>query len=181
MLLEPISCFVTSYQFIQAAKNVGERKVRICTLAAFLSTSLETAIQTDPSTNTALGAIIASKISYIKAILARRGGKKLIKLVYSSALKKAYVLDLVKISIFNVHEYQYNNNSKIIIKNMFREHENNRYCLACAKGTYFSPRYSAPVLLTKITKITKNNNFTDYRIIIIILLSLTLLYIYITT
>lgn len=152
--------------------------MRICTLAAFLSTSLETAIQTDPSTNKALSAIITSKISYIKAILARGGGKKLIKLVYSSALKKAYVLDLVKISVFNVHEYQYNNNSKIIIKNMFREHANNRYCLACAKGTYFSPRYSAPVLLTKINK-NKKNNFTDYHIIIIIILSLTLLYIYI--
>ena len=72
-VLEPILGFSTSYQFIMAAANAVERRQRIATLASFLSASAG-ALTTDPTTNAAMGAAVTSKIAYMKAILATRGG-----------------------------------------------------------------------------------------------------------
>jgi len=72
-LFEPIIGFGTSYQFIMAAASVVERRQRIATLASFLGASVG-ALTSDPTTNAALGGVIASKIAYMKAILEVRGG-----------------------------------------------------------------------------------------------------------
>lgn len=71
-LLEPILGLSTGYQFVQAAATAVERKQRIATLALFLAAS-GGALTADPCTNAALGSAIASKISYMKRILARGG------------------------------------------------------------------------------------------------------------
>ena len=53
VLFEPITGLGTSYQFIRAAQTAAERRARIATLAAFLSTSGASAVATDPATNAA--------------------------------------------------------------------------------------------------------------------------------
>lgn len=58
VLLEPVIGLGTSYQFIKAAQTVAERKARIATLAAFLSTSVRSSLTTDPATNAAVGAAV---------------------------------------------------------------------------------------------------------------------------
>ncbi len=55
------------------AATIAEKRQRIGTLAAFLATSAA-AVTTDPTTNAALGGAVASKIAYMRAILARGGG-----------------------------------------------------------------------------------------------------------
>ena len=72
-LLEPILGLGTSYQFVQVAATAVERRQRIATLAAFFAAS-GGALTTDPKTNAAIGASVASKIGYMKAILTRGGG-----------------------------------------------------------------------------------------------------------
>ena len=73
VLFEPIIGLGTSYQFIRAAQTEAERRARILTLAAFLSTSAST-VTLDPATNVAVGSAVASKIAYMRAILTRGGG-----------------------------------------------------------------------------------------------------------
>ena len=98
ILLEPVFGLDTGYQFIKAAQTVTERRTRIAILATFFSTSVD-AIGTDPATNNAAGGMISFKISYMQAILVRRGRThKIAKLNFSS---KNYV---------------------IVIDNMFQEH-----------------------------------------------------------
>jgi len=73
VLLEPVIGLGTSYQFIKAAQTVAERKARIATLAAFLSTSVRSSLTTDPATNAAVGAAVETKLAYMRAIFARGG------------------------------------------------------------------------------------------------------------
>ena len=73
-VLEPILGFGTSYQFVMAAATAIERRQRIATLASFLAAS-GGALTTDPTTNAAMGAAVASKIAYMRAILARGGSQ----------------------------------------------------------------------------------------------------------
>jgi hypothetical protein len=89
VLREPIIGLGTSFKFIRAAQTVAERRARIATLAAFLSTSGTSAVTTDPATNAAVGGAIASKIAYMRSILAARGGsQQLLEYVLTPSLKK---------------------------------------------------------------------------------------------
>ena len=88
VLFEPIIGLGTSYQFIIAAQTAAERRARIATLAAFLSTSVASAFRTDPATNAAVGSVVVSKIAYMRAILTRGGGSyNITKSISSSSLE----------------------------------------------------------------------------------------------
>ena len=107
VLLEPVLGLGTGYHFIRAAKTAAERRARIATLAAFLSTSAS-AVTTDPATNAAVGGAVASKIAYMRAILTRGGGSSNIaKSISSSSLKEfAIIVDSVKTPILEIHPYR---------------------------------------------------------------------------
>ena len=60
-LLEPILGLGTSYQFVQSAATIAEKRQRVATLAAFLSSSI-CALTTDPATNIAMGSAIIALI-----------------------------------------------------------------------------------------------------------------------
>lgn len=155
VLFEPIIGLGTSYQFIKAAQTAAERKARIATLAAFLSTSGASAVTTDPATNAAVGSAIASKIAYMRAILTRGGGScNITKSIPTSSLKDfAIIVDSVKTSVSEIHPYrtQCTYNSKIIIDNMFHEHTTRRYLQGSAqKIKTIAPTYLAPIASTQI-------------------------------
>ncbi len=120
-LLEPILGFGTSYQFIMAAANAVERRQRIATLASFLSASAG-ALTTDPTTNAAMGAAVASKIAYMKEILAVRGGsQQLLEYVLTPSLKnylmKNYSLTVNPV-VMSPAQIQLQETNKLIIKIM---------------------------------------------------------------
>ena len=152
VLLEPILGLDTSYQFIRAAQTAAERRARIATLAAFLSTSGASAVTTDPATNAAVGGAIASKIGYMRAILSRGGGSynnNIAKTLSSSSLKEfSIVVDSVKTSVLDIHYYrrEFTSNSKMIIDNIFQEHTTRRYLQGSAqKIKTVAPTYLAPI------------------------------------
>ncbi len=153
--MEPIIGLGTSYQFIKAAQTAAERKARIATIAAFLSTSGASAVTADPATNAALGGAIASKIAYMRAILTRGGASSSItKSISSSSLKDfVIIVDSVKTSVSEIHPYrtQLAYNSKIIIDNMFHEHTARRYLQGSAqKIKTVAPTILAPIASTQI-------------------------------
>lgn len=155
VLFEPIIGLGTSYQFIKAAQTAAERKARIATLAAFLSTSGASAVTTDPATNAAVGSAVASKIAYMRAILTRGGGScNITKSISSSSLKDfAIIVDSVKTPVLEIHPYrtQFTYNSKIIIDNMFHEHTARRYLQGSAqKIKTVAPTFLAPIASTQI-------------------------------
>jgi len=149
-LLEPVFGLGTSYQFIRAAQTAAEIRARITTLAAFLSTSTTSIATTDPATNAAVGGAVASKIFYIQAIIAARGGaiERITKLNFSS---KDYVIivDSVKTPVSDIHPYrrQFTENSKIIIDNMFQKHTSSLYLQGSAqKIKAIPPTCLAPII-----------------------------------
>ena len=77
VLLEPITGLGVGAQFVITGATMLERRKRIATLAAFLSASAAS-LTTDPTTNAAMGGVIASKISYMRAIMARGGQTHLV-------------------------------------------------------------------------------------------------------
>ena len=153
VLFEPIIGLGTSYQFIRAAQTAAERRARIITLAAFLSTSGASAVTTDPATNAAVGSAVASKMAYMRAILTRGGGSyNITKSISSSSLKDfAIIVDSVKPPVLEIHPYrtQFTYNSKMIIDNMFQEHTARRYLQGSAqKIKTVAPTYLAPVAVS---------------------------------
>lgn len=160
VLFEPIFGLGTSYQFIRAAQTVAERRARIATLAAFLSTSGASAATTDPATNAAVGGAVATKIAYMRAILTRGGGSyDIAKSISSSSLKEfKIVVDLVKTPVLDIHPYrtEFTYKSKRIIHNMVEEHTARRYLQGSAqKIKTISPTYLAPMA----SAATKVNNY----------------------
>ena len=150
VLFEPIIGLGTSYQFIRAAQTEAERRARIATLAAFLSTSGASTVALDPATNAAIGSAVASKIAYMRAILTRGGGSySIAKSISSSSLKEfAIVVDSVKTPVLDIHPYQaeFTYNSKMIIDNMFQEHTARCYLQGSAqKIKTVVPAYLAPI------------------------------------
>ena len=150
VLFEPIIGLGTSYQFIRAAQTAAERRARIATLAAFLSTSGASAVTTDPATNAAVGGAVASKIAYMRAILTRGGGSyNIAKSISSSSLKEfAMVVDSVKTPVLDIHPYrtEFTYNSKMIIDNLFQDHTARRYLQGSAqKIKTVAPTYLAPL------------------------------------
>ena len=151
VLFEPITGLGTSYQFIRAAQTAAERRARIATLAAFLSTSGASAITTDPATNAAVGGAVASKIAYMRAMLTRGGGSyNIARSISSSSLKEfAIIVDSVKTPVSTIHPYraEFTYNSKMIIDNMFQDHTARRYLQGSTqKIKTVAPTYLAPIV-----------------------------------
>lgn len=153
VLFEPVLGLGTSYQFVKAAATVAERRQRIATLASFLAAS-GGALSTDPTTNGAMGAAVASKIGYMRAILARGGSLQINQYVLTPSLKEFTIIaDSIKTPVLEVHPYrlQFTANSKIIINNMFQEHTARRYLQGSAqKIKTVAPTYLAPIASTQI-------------------------------
>ena len=157
VLLEPIIGLGTGYQFIRAATTEAERRACIATLAAFLSTSGAAAVTTDPATNAGVGAAVASKIAYMRAVLARGGGNYgITKLIPPSSLKEFEIIaDSGKTPVLDINPYrtQFTCNSKMIITNMFENHTAHRYLQASTQKmktvvpTYVAPMTSAATTL----------------------------------
>jgi hypothetical protein len=126
-LVEPILGLGTSYKFVKAAANAAERHQRIAIWASFFAVSGGT-LTTDPTTNAAIGAAVASNIGYMKTILARGGSSQIQQYILTSK-DFAIVADSIKTSLLDVHPYrsEFTANSKMIIDNMFNQHTAHRY------------------------------------------------------
>ena len=136
VLFEPIIGLGISYQFIRAAQTAAERKARIPTLTAFLSTSGVLAVTTDPATNAAVSGAVASKIAYMRAILTWGGGGSynIAKSIFSFSLEEfAVVVNSVKTPVLDIHPYrtEFTYNRKMILNNIFQEHAAHR----CLQGS----------------------------------------------
>ena len=150
VLFEPIIGLGTSYQFIRAAQTAAERRARIATLAALLSTSKASAVTIDPATNAAVGSAVASKIAYMRAILTRGGGSYKITKLKSSLKDFAIIVDTPVLEI-DPSRTQFTSNSKMIIDNMFQEHTARRYLQRSAqKIKAVAPTYLAPMASSQI-------------------------------
>ena len=107
VLLSPITGLGTSYKFIRAAQGAAERRARIATLAAFMSTSGR-AVTTDPATNAATGATIASLISYMREVNAAGNGDNIpFILSYRTGQLQCMILILVVGAISCIIVYYY--------------------------------------------------------------------------
>jgi hypothetical protein len=69
VLLAPVHGLGTSYKYVRAAQGAMERKARVAALASFMEMS-GGATFTDPTTNAAAGAPIASFIAHMKNVIA---------------------------------------------------------------------------------------------------------------
>lgn len=161
VLLEPIIGLGTSFKFIKAAQTVAERRARIATIAAFLSTSGTSAFTTDPATNAAVGGAIASKIAYMRSIFAARGGgQQFLEYVLTPSLKN-YLMNNYSITVnpnsvltplWSPAQIQLQETNKLIIQNMFQEHTAHRYLKGCAqKIKTVAPNYLAPMAAASTT------------------------------
>ena len=146
VLLEPVLGLGTGYQFVKAAATAAERRQRIATLASFLAAS-GGALSTDPTTNGAIGAAVASKIGYMRAILARGGGSQ--HILNPSLKDFTIVVDSIKTPMVHPYRAQFTYNSKMIIDNMFQEHTARRY-LQGSVHKIVRPTYLVPIASTQI-------------------------------
>lgn len=148
VLLEPVLGLGTGYQFVKAAATAAERRQRIATLASFLAAS-GGALSTDPTTNGAIGAAVASKIGYMRAILARGGGSQ--HILNPSLKDFTIVVDSIKTPMVHPYRAQFTDNCKITINNMFQEHTARRYLQSSTqKLKNIGPTYLAPIASTQI-------------------------------
>lgn len=135
ILLEPIVGLGVGAQYVTAAATSAERHRRIATLASFLATSATT-VTADPCTNVALGGVIASKIAYMRAILARGGHS------YSYIEPVSKTPGLTSQSTFN-------SNNKVVIEKMFQQNNNLRYLQHSVREIKtLASEYFVPVLST---------------------------------
>jgi hypothetical protein len=153
-LVEPILGLGTSYKFVKSAATTAERHQRIATLASFLAAS-GGALTTDPTTNAAIGAAVASNIGYMKAILARGGSSQIQQYILTPSLKDfAIVADSIKTPVLESHAYrrQFTSNCKISIDTMLQEHTARPYCQGSAqKIKMIAPTYLAPIVSTQVS------------------------------
>jgi hypothetical protein len=181
VLFEPITGFGTGYQFIKAAKTLAERKTRIATLAAFLSTSTLSVTQLDPATNAAVGAAISTKIAYMRAILARGGGNQTGEYLLTPSLKGfAIVANSIKSPSLESHAYRkkFFSNCKISIDTILHDHTARRYFQASGpKMKIIAPTYLTPIVSTQVNT-TAFIGFTTLGFGLIVFTSLGLLYLF---
>jgi hypothetical protein len=71
--LEPFSGLLTSYMYIQSAKNAAQKTRRIASIAILISAYLSCALTGDRATNGTLGGTISAQIALMRAILAIGG------------------------------------------------------------------------------------------------------------
>lgn len=130
-LLEPILGLGTSFNFVRSAATIVERRQRIATLASFLAAS-GGALTTDPTTNAAMGAAIASKISYMKAIMSRGGSEEIVEHYLIPGIHKFLInpiqeRGLIVKKVVSPTQLIFQTNCELITKNIFSEHSTRRY------------------------------------------------------
>ena len=136
-----------------AAATAIERRQRIAILASFLEASAG-ALTTDPTTNGAMEAAVASKIAYMRAILARGGSQEIVEYILIPSLKNfAITTNPVKTPLvtplLSPAEIGFQENGKLITQNIFREHTARRYINWFAQKVK-PTAYLAPIASTQI-------------------------------
>jgi hypothetical protein len=115
---------------VPVATTAIEKRQRIAVLMSFMTVS-GTYLTTDPSTNAAVGAAIAFKISCMKAILElNRGALQLPKKVLTPSLRDFIIVaDSLQptVSKFDPYRIKFTTDSKTIICKMFEEHTNRHF------------------------------------------------------
>jgi hypothetical protein len=161
-LFEPILGLGTSYQFVRAAATAVERCQRIATLASFLAVSAG-ALTTDSTTNAAVGSAVASKIGYMKAILARGGQQEIMEYVLIPSLKNFAITanpieTPVVAPLLSPAQMQFHDKCNIITQNIFAEHTARRYAKGLAqkvvKPTLKPTTYPGPLASLALTKVS---------------------------
>lgn len=101
-----------------------------------------------------MGAAVASKIGYMKAILARGGSSQIQQYISTPSLKDfVIVVDSIKTPVLENHAYrrQFTYNCKISIDAMLQDHTARRYCQGSAqKIKIIAPTYLAPIVSTQV-------------------------------
>ena len=157
VLLEPILGIGTSVQFVRATSSAIERRNRVVTLAAFISTSATSMFHTDPATNFAVGGSIASQISFMKAIIARGEAQETVKYVLIPSLKDFAItsnrLETPAMTrLLSPAQMQFNNKCNIITQNIFVEHTARRYVKGLAQKGRNLLTFSGPLIIQTPTK-----------------------------
>ena len=129
VLLEPVLGLGTGIKYVAAAATIVEKRQRIATLAAFLSTSVAVlSLSTDPKTNAAVGGVVASKIVYMQSILVRGGSSQIEQYVLILSLKNFRIIaDSNQVITAHFYRAQFMAKSTTIIQNMFHEHNLRRF------------------------------------------------------
>ena len=147
ILFEPITGLGVAYRFVKIAEVAAERRARVATLAALLSSSATTAATSNPAANAGIGGAIVGYIAHMREVLGVCGGSLIGSVVKDSKI----VLDPVKLPVHQIHPFraEFTANSKIIIDNMFQEHTTRRYLQGSAqKFKTIPPTYLAPIAST---------------------------------
>ena len=158
ILLEPVFGLGTAYQFIQSASLTDEKRRRVATLASFLLTSV-TAVNSDPSTNAAVGAAVGCQLNHMKKILNNtRGGASQFTMNFSFKHSTS-IIDSIKTPTIHPYRAQFSSNCNIAINNMFQQHTTCRYIQGCnQKFRAIAPAYMAPLSSSaKISAIKLNS------------------------
>ncbi len=179
-LIEAILGLATNYQFVQVAATAAERHQRIAILASFITAS-GGALTTNPTTNAAIGAAIASNIGYMKAILVRGGSSQIQQYLLTPSLKDfAIVADSIKTPVLESHAYRkkFFSNCKISIDTILHDHTARRYFQASGpKMKIIAPTYLTPIVSTQVNT-TAFIGFTTLGFGLIVFTSLGLLYLF---
>jgi hypothetical protein len=151
-----------------SCENAAEMRARLCTMTAFISVSIAAATGSDPATNGAVGGAIASNTAYMRAILARGGSNGLNELYEYSLMPALRDFGIMSYPIETpvvpqlLRQIEFQQNCKLIIENLFKDHANRRYMQASAhkfKTIKISPRYVAPIASTQLIKFIGWNCF----------------------
>jgi hypothetical protein len=128
-----------------------------------------------------MGAAVASKVAYMKAILARGGSLQRNQYVLNPSLKDFRItVDSIKTPVLEVHPYraQFTAQCKISINNMFQEHTARRYLQGSAqKIKTVGPTYLAPIASNQINT-TALIGWTCFGVVLIGFTTLGALYLF---
>lgn len=169
LLLKPILGLATGIRYIILADTAGERSLRILNFVSLLSTSVISALTTDPATNGGIGATIAANIGFWTILNTPRGGGGvqvvnygLIPLLKDFVIKDNSIKNLVVpplLSPAQMRQMQFNHNCNEIMQNIIREQTARRSAQgyvkaaalkAAAQELKFSPTYLVPIVSTQL-------------------------------
>jgi hypothetical protein len=115
------------------------------------------ALTTDPTTNPAVGGAVASKIAYMKAILARGGSFPVAEYILIPSLRDFVITPTpVKTAmmtpLLSPAQTQFNNKCNVITQNIFAEHSTRRYAGGLAQKGRNLLTFSGPLVIQTSTK-----------------------------
>lgn len=163
MFREPLDGLLVAHQFIKVAPNAAEKRLRVATLAACLSTSILNIFVGDVPTNAAAAGAASVQIASMRAVLEARGGgirhylhsEFFLRYCYGINLKFNYsnykiIYHTIKKPIteisFHPYRIKFAENSRGIIANFLSERKNH-YSLTHVESL---PRYVVPVVTTTV-------------------------------